>query len=96
MTKAMIRGYAAGLSLLGFAAVYTATARDPLPVSASSTAPAPAATPAEVAALNTRAARLEKRAAAVRRTIAQRTAAASRPAPVRIVRIAPATSTRTS
>ena len=97
MTKNAIRGYAVALSLLGFSGVYATTASNPYPsATESATGPAAAATPAQVAALHSRAARLRKRAAAVRRTVAQRTAMAARPAPVRIITLPPATSTRTS
>jgi hypothetical protein len=107
MTKTTIRGYAVALSLLGFSTAWTAASRSPWPTTTASntTTPAAAVKPAtakpavdpRVIALNRREARLRKRAAQVRQTLATRRAqAVARATVVRVVQSAPVTVTRTS
>lgn len=101
MTKRLIRGYAVGLSLLGFSSAWVATARSPWPTTATTvtqtqTASAVAVDP-RVAALDAREARLRQRAAQVRSTLKTRRAqAAAAPAVVRYVSAPAVTQTRTS
>ena len=99
MTKRLIRGYAVGLSLLGFSSAWVATARSPWPTTATTvtqTASAVAVDP-RIAALDAREARLRQRAAQVRNTLATRRArAAAAPPVVRYVTAPAATQTQTS
>lgn len=95
MNKRLIRGYAAALSLLGFSAAWAATSNAPWPGASPGTSASVSANDPRVAALNAREARLRQRAVQVRRIVAARTAAASRPA-VQIVTLPPMTRTRTS
>lgn len=99
MTKGLIRGYAIGLSLLGFSSAWVATARSPWPttsVTDTQTASAQAVDP-RLAALDVREARLRRRADQVRRTLSTRSArAAVAPPVVRFVTAPPVTQTQTS
>lgn len=88
MTKALIRGYAAGLSLLGFAAAWAATAESPWPGASGADSQVGPDDP-RVAALDARETHLRRRAAEVRALIAQRTADAALPAPAQVVTLPP-------
>ena len=94
MNARTIRGYAAALSVLGFTGAWALTAGSPRP-GGTGTSQRVAADDPRVLALDARARILTRRAAAVDRLVAARTAAARRPA-VRIVTLRAATRTSTS
>lgn len=96
MTKRIVRGYAAALSLLGFSAAWVATSQNPFPqrqaVEATAQVPDP-----RIAALDARAADLRRRAAELRRIVAARADIAQQAAAApRIVSAPAVTQTSTS
>jgi hypothetical protein len=95
MTKSAVRGYAVALSLLGFSAVWAATAHKPFPQQQATQTGAAAADP-RIAALDARAAQLRRQAAEVSRILAGRRADAVRQAAARVVSAPPVTQTSTS
>jgi hypothetical protein len=93
MTKRLIRGYAVGLSLLGFSSAWVATARSPWPKTSTANTQTAAAADPRVAALDAREALLRRRAVEVRSTLMARAAA---PPVVRYVTVPAVTQTQTS